>query len=883
MELVEREAQRAVIQNAMSRVRQGQGLTLLVSGDAGVGKTSFVADFAAPYRQAGLVFWGACDPLFTPRPLGPLYDIALQKVPGLLELLNSGANWLAVALALLKTLLENPAATIVIFEDVHWADEATLDLLKYLGRRIQQTHSLLILTYRENEAGGRHPLRETLGDFPSETTTRLPLGPLSENAVARLARQAGRPAEAESIYQVTRGNPFFVTEVLRSPGEQIPKTVRDAVLTRAAHLPAPAREVLELASIIPGPTQLWLLETILQHDPAVLDACIEGGFLVQSGNTLSFRHELARLAISESIAINRSKKLHRKILLALHEQAGSAASGTAGVPLALVVHHALGAEDETMVLAYAPKAAQEASHHGAHREAARHLQTALQYSQRLSADDHARLLDELSFEYYLTGQMEQAIRLREEAIQFWRQVGQVERTGDDLRWLSRLYWFHGNNAQAERFAAQAIELLEPLPAGRALAMAYSNRSQLYMLAEENAAAIAWGNRALELAETIHDDEIIIHALTNIGTAEMFLGQPEGLKKLERALAIALAGEMHDHAARCYANISSFAVMQRDYPLAEGYLSQGIAFTGDRDLDSYNIYLRGWLARMRFEQGAWAEAVRVAEEVLRLHPGSAVMALPAVTTLGVVKMRQGDPDAAGWLDQARDMAQLTGELQRIGPVAAARAEAAWWRGDMPRVLAEALPAYDLARQARDAWQLGQSLFWIWRAGGATGVASGVDSEPPAVIIPLHYKALLAGDWRTAAAAWERTGCPYEHAMALSMGDVEAQIRALAIFEALGAQPAASALREQMRLGGAKGLPRGPRPATQANPQGLTAREMDVLALLVEGLSNAEISKRLSIAPKTVDHHVSTVLAKLNVRSRLEAAAVAREKKILAARK
>jgi DNA-binding CsgD family transcriptional regulator/tetratricopeptide (TPR) repeat protein len=866
MDLLEREAQQKVLQNALDRVRQDHGSTILVSGEAGVGKTSFVANFIKPFRSAGLVFWGACDPLFTPRPLGPLYDIALQKLPNLLDLLNSGANWLAVALELLKSLINNPAATIVVFEDVHWADEATLDLLKYLGRRVEQTRSLLILTYRDDEVGSHHPLRETLGNFPAGHTVRLPLEPLSENAVAALATKAGRPAKG--IYLATKGNPFFVTEVLRSKDDQIPKTVRDAVLTRAAHLSVSARNVLELASIIPGPTQLWLLESILQPESATIDACVEGGFLIPTGNALSFRHELARLAISESILFSRSKKLHQEILLALHERKSD-------VPLALFVHYAVGAEDEKMVLEYAPRAAKEASHHGSHREAAQHYQTALNYSRLLDVEEHARLLDELSFECYLTGQMDQAIRLREDAIQLWRQSKRDDRTGDELRWLSRLYWFQGNKQAADRFAEDAIDLLGRLPPGRELAMAYSNRSQLYMLAEESKPAIAWGFRALNLAETIRDDEIIVHALTNIGTAEILSGEENGLEKLEQALSIAREQEMHDHVARCYANISSSAVLHRDYRSAEKYLSQGIAYTTDRDMDSYSIYLRGWQARMHFEQGVWAEAIRGAEEVLHLTPGSTVMALPAVTTLGYVKMRQGDPEAQKWLDQARDMALPTGELQRIGPVAAARAEAAWWVGDRGRVLEEVSEVYELARRAEDSWQLGLIVFWIWRAGGEI---SREDREAFRDRIPLCYLAMIEGDSRTAAAEWERIGCPYERAMALAEGDPEAQLQALAIFEQLRAQPAARALREKMRLGGMKGLPRGPRPGTKANPEGLTAREMEILALLVEGLSNAEIARQLSISLKTVDHHVSTVLAKLNVHSRLEAAAAARHKNI-----
>jgi DNA-binding CsgD family transcriptional regulator len=234
------------------------------------------------------------------------------------------------------------------------------------------------------------------------------------------------------------------------------------------------------------------------------------------------------------------------------------------------------------------------------------------------------------------------------------------------------------------------------------------------------------------------------------------------------------------------------------------------------------------------------------------------------------MRQGDPEAVQWLDRARDMALPTGEIQRIGPVAVARAEAAWWENDRGRVLAEITPAYELARHARDAWQLGQVLLWLGRAGGEV-LHSGD--------LPLCYQAMLEGDWRTAAAEWERLGCPYERALALAEGDPEAQVQALAIFEQLGARPAMRALREKMRLEGVKGLPRGPRPGTRANPLGLTAREMQVLALLVEGHSNAEIARRLSISLKTVDHHVSTVLSKLDVHSRLEAAAAARQKNIL----
>jgi DNA-binding CsgD family transcriptional regulator/tetratricopeptide (TPR) repeat protein len=863
MDLLERESQLQRMHDMIKRVLDGEGAIALVGGEAGIGKTTFVTAVAGSFRPLGRVLWGACDPLFTPRPLGPIYDIAVSDLPNLLDLLNSGADWIAIAAALHKNLLDESTPTILVIEDIHWADEATLDLVKYLGRRVQQTKSLLILTYREDEAAAKHPLHSILGDLPPQRTTRLRLEPLSEQAVAALAHKMNR--SAKGVYEATRGNPFFVAEVLHNDTGNIPATVRDSVLARLTHLPTPARDVLELASIIPGAVELWLLEALLHPEPRALDACLEGGFLVPSGELLPFRHELVRMAIEESLSMGRSKELHQRVLQAL------SARPAGEIALARLVHHAAGAADASMVLQYSPQAARQASQQGAHREAARYYQAALRYRHQLPRDAQARLLDSLSFEHYLTGQIGPAIQARQEAIELWRQLDQPEQVGDDLRWLSRLYWFQGNKEMADRFAAEAIVTLEPLTPGKELAMAYSNLSQLHVLAQENEAAIDWGKKALKLAETLQETEIAIHALTNIGTAEMFNNEHEGGRTtLERALRMAQEHELDDHVARCYANLTSLAIQGRDYIRAERYLRDGLAYTTDRDMDSYRVYLLGWRTRWLFEQGRWTEAEADADEVLRQHPGSAVIALPGIITLGHLKARRGDPDAARWLDQARDLALPTGEFQRIGPMAAARAEAAWWNGQLAQVLVELEPAFEVGSRPGDDFQLGATVYWAWRAGGAASLDRGI---PPA------YLAMIAGDWRTAAEEWARIGCPFERGLALAEGDLDAQRIALAIFEDLGARPAARLVRERMLERGARGLPRGARPSTRANPEGLTAREMDILALLGQGLSNAEIAERLSISPKTVDHHVSAILSKLQVRSRLEAAAVARQKKIL----
>lgn len=876
MDLLERDAPSALINDTFKRVCASEGAIVLVSGESGIGKTSFVTDFTGSQRSFARIIWGACDPLFTPRPLGPIYDIALRDFPHLLDLLNSGADWFAIAVALQKILIEGPAPTIVVFEDIHWADEATLDLIKYLGRRVQQAKTLLILTYRDDEVNGKHTLRSVLGNLPTHHTIRLHLDPLSQKAVEAIARKMNR--SSRGIYEATRGNPFFVMEMLRSEagiipaGGDIPVTVRDAVLARATRLDDQARDLLELASIIPGQAELWLLDAILQLDPLAVDACIESGFLLPSGEALVFRHELARMAIEESLSSGHSKALHRKALKVLGERSATE------IPLARLVHHATHAEDAQKVLEYGPRAAEQASRHGAHHEAVRYYQAAIHYRQLIPKEEQARLLDYLSFEYYLTGQIDSSIQARQEAVDLWRKVGHPSQVGDDLRWLSRLYWFQGNKAMADRFAGEAIATLEPLRPdkeraiawAKALAMAYSNQSQLHMLAYEHEAAIALGKKALDLAESLKETEITVHALTNIGTVELLNGDEGGRGKLEQALRLAVAHEMHDHVARCYANLSSRMVEDRDYPSAERYLEEGLAYTTDRDMDSYSVYLLGWRARWFFEQGRWAEAAACAEEVLQLHPGSAVIALPGIITLGHLEARQGHPEAWRWLDQARELALPTGEFQRIGPVAVARAEAAWWNGQPERVLEEIQAAKPLSDRDKGGYLLGAIAYWTWQTGGK----AGWEME-----IPTAYQAMIAGDWRNAADEWKRIGCPFERALALAEGDPEAQRAALAIFEGLGARPAAHMLREKMVRQGVKGLPRGARSSTKTNPEGLTPREMNILALLGQGLSNAEIARRLSISPKTVDHHVSAILAKMQVHSRLEAAALARQKNML----
>jgi predicted ATPase len=247
MELLEREHFFNELEGLLGAVAAGDGRLVLIGGEAGIGKTALVERFAEAHKARARVLWGACDALLTPRPLGPLYDIAQQTQGRLLALLEGEAARGPIFSSVLDEMKSGRGPSIAVIEDVHWADEATLDLLKFLGRRISRTNCLLVVTYRDDEVGGEHPLRLVLGDLPSRLVARMCLPPLSEGGVKRLEDRAGR--RIRDLHQVTGGNPFFVTEALESRAPGVPVTVRDAVLSRAARLSPAARAVLELVSV----------------------------------------------------------------------------------------------------------------------------------------------------------------------------------------------------------------------------------------------------------------------------------------------------------------------------------------------------------------------------------------------------------------------------------------------------------------------------------------------------------------------------------------------------------------------------------------------------------------------------------------------------------
>jgi ATP/maltotriose-dependent transcriptional regulator MalT len=852
-ELLERSGELAALADHLARVTASStGRLCLIGGEAGVGKTALVRSFCS--RQKGTrVLWGACDPLFTPRPLGPLMDIASTVGGELARLGGSRALPYEVASALLDELRLGSAA-IVVLEDMQWADEATLDVVRLLSRRVQSAAALVIATYRDDELGATHPLRFLLGEIPrQDSVSRIKLNRLSAAAVTALAQPAG--VDPEELYRKTAGNAFFVTEALASANsEEIPSTVRDAVLARAARLSPDARLLLDAVAVAPPQADLWLLEAVSPAQFPALGECIGSGMLARQNGSVAFRHELARLAIEESIAPDRALHLHRRTLIAL-------ATPPQGSPdAARLAHHADAANDSGALLRFGRAAGEHASALGAHREAAAQFTRALRVAGSLPQSEHANVLQQLAHEQLHANRADLAIESQQRAIELFDEAGDVLHRADALRRQSRLLMCGGRGAEAGPPIRMAVALLEGLPRGRELALAYSGLVMFHMNHDDAEGVIRNARLSLELAEQVGDSETVLHTLNSLGTMELCMGDPRGKEKLLRSLEMAEELGMDEHVGRAYINLGDALTRARMYEGVTELINRGADFSLEHGLELWRMWLLSSLARAYLARGDFSRAVDVAEAVLSGEKGQ----LPRVSVLPImalVRARRGDPDVWPLLDEARSMAQREGELQFLMPVAVARAEVAWLEGHLDAIREETESVFRLAVDHDAWWTMGEVACWRRRAG----LHEDVDPR-----LPERYRAELDGDFTKAGERWSAVGCDYEAALALAGADDEELLRqSLLTLQRLGARTAAAVVARKLRARGARGISRGPRPATQRNVAQLTERELEVLDLLRTGLRNAEIASRLFLTPKTVDHHVSAILRKLSVGSRAQA--------------
>jgi DNA-binding CsgD family transcriptional regulator/tetratricopeptide (TPR) repeat protein len=856
VELVERESALAELAGLARRAQAGEGGLVLVAGEAGVGKTALLERLARDLPDARWS-WGACDGLFTPRPLGPLFDLAGQLGGPLAELCRSGAGREELFGALLRQVSEPGTLDVVVIEDVHWADEATIDLLRFLGRRLKAAPALLIASYRDDGLAADHRLRIALGDLAAlRSTSRVKLDPLTAAGVRLLSAASGLdPAE---LFRLTSGNPFYLTEVLQAGMSQVPAAARDAVLARAARLGAPAREVLDVAALLGTRVEPELIEAVAPGSAALLDEILTSGLLAEDGSRLRFRHEIARLTVEQAIAAHRRGPIHRRILGALRVAGGA--------DDARLAFHAEGAGDGPAVLRYATAAARRAADLASHREAAAQYQRAVRFAADAETGMAAELYRALAREASLVDQWEEAGQAGARALDLWRQLGDPLREGDMMTQLSRVFSRLCRGADAIAAAESAVEILRPLGASRELARACAMLAAMRMVAGRDAEAVGLARQAAEMAEAVTAPAVLSDAMNTLGSC-LANRDDDWTVPLRQALDIAVAAGLPEQAGRAFANLHSISAEQRRFAAAEQYYADGLRYTDEHDIGVYVNCLRGTQVFLLEQTGRWNEAVALGEQLLATA-ASPINRIQSLVVLGQIRARRGDDDAWPYLDEAVAAADGSGELQWISAARVARAEAHWLAGDTTLARAEA----DLARTAAVAvspWERGAALSWLRRCG------AGEEAELPGPVAE-PFQRELDGYPEKAAQLWLDVGCRYQAGLALyDTGEERLLRQALELFTELGATAAVQLTRLKMRRAGIRSIPVGPRSATRSGPLGLTRREHEVLTLVGAGLTSAEIATRLFISAKTVDHHVAAAVGKLGAPTRAAAAARLRQ--------
>jgi DNA-binding CsgD family transcriptional regulator/tetratricopeptide (TPR) repeat protein len=853
--LLERDSSLAMLTEYAEQAAVGEGRLVLLAGEAGVGKSALVERLRQELPAARWS-WSMCDGLFTPRPLGPLFDLAEQFGGELLERCRAGAGRDELFRALLSQVSERAVVDVVVVEDIHWADEATLDLLRYLSRRLHDAAVLLIATYRDDGLAAADPLRVALGDLGSQRSTRrVGLMPLSQDAVRELAGGSGLPAP--ELYRLTGGNPFYVTEVLRAGMAEVPPSARDAVLARAAGLSGGSREVLDVAALTGARIEGRLLDSVTGCPPSALDELLASGLLVGDGAWFGFRHEIARLAVAHAVAGHRAQAIHGLVLAALRSFGCD--------DDARLAFHAEAAGDGASVLRYAPAAARRAARLASHREAAAQYERALRFAADADPAELARLYEGLADEVVLLDRWADAEIAGERALTLWRGAADRLREGDALRRLSRIRWNLCRGREAVIAAEAAVSALEPFGPSVELARAYATFANQRMLYADYDVAIDLALRAEALAVQFGATGVRSDALNTQAASRSAQGL-DWAAQIRRALDIALAGGHHIEAGRAYANLVGIHVGKREFTEAERYLGPGIAFCDEHDVTTYAICIRGEHANILERTGRWDEAVALSTKILSVVGASPANRLCSLIRLGVIAARRGEPGAWAYLDEAAAAADEAGEPPNQVPARLARAETNWLEGNTDAAMSEAELAFDAACATPNAWLRGAAAAWLRRLGSPR-LMRGELAEP--------YRLLTDGDPVSAARAWTRLGCPYDAAMTLADAPGEQALReSLGIVIGLGAQPAARIIRQRLRTLGARSIPAGPRTATRERPFGLTRREYEILDLICAQHTNAEIAAKLFISAKTVDHHVSAILAKLGVPTRAAARDAAR---------
>lgn len=862
--LVERDDPLRLLRQVWRSAAEEGGRLVLVTGEAGVGKSSLIQAFVAGLPEPGDAVTGWCDPLSTPRALGPVQDIALRLLgPG-----DDDPVQDRLFAGLLQRLQRRPrggnGAHVLVLEDLHWMDQRSGDWLKFIGRRLATLPVLLVGSCRDDDPAAQASLASALGVLPAERVQRIGLRPLSLRGVQAMARRIGAGERAPAIHRLSGGNPFYV-QALLGDARTLPPTVADAVHARVADLSDAQRDVVELVACSPTGLSLAVLQ-----QAAGPGAPIGSSALLQWGDAgLQFRHELARLAVLDRMPPAAVQRRHRQVLDALLAPAGAAPAPD------LVVHHARGAGADDVLLSFAPRAAERASALGAHREAAQHLAVVLDAAAAAAPDVAAAVLERWAYETNLAqGSLPEALAGRRRAADLWRRIGRLDKVAENLAALTRMFRYRGDVAQAQACLDEAVELLAQMPPSAGQAAVLALQANVAMLQDRMAEAEAQAGHALRVALDVGDAPTRAEALITLGSARLLRGDAGGESPLREGLGLALRQGLQIQAARGFTNLAEGLMELRALDRAETVITEALAYDTAHEFGTWIDYLIGRQAQLRFEQERYAAALDIADGVLGREQRMPLLHLPALIVRARACLRLGHEDAAEALVRALSLAERIGEPQYLAVLRIAQIEAAVLAGEPASALAPArwlaaLPPDAISLRRRGEWALWQHLA---EQRGLVG-APTVDGPLPEPVVALRVDRAEA-----AAAAFDAEGQRYlaawmRVALAHGCAALAERVRLLRQADAALARLHAEAARHALRRDGA--LPvlttpgrRGPYAAARGHAYGLTAREQQVLCLVAAGRDNAAIADTLRRSRRTVENHVASILSKLQARNRLE---------------
>jgi DNA-binding CsgD family transcriptional regulator len=849
--LLERDREIAQLNGLLDGVADTGSRLVLVRGEAGIGKSALIDAFIAGVDERAHVLTGSCDDLLTPQTFGPLWDIARDETVLLGPLESDYRRGVMEALLDLMTRALRP--TVLTLEDTQWADEATLDTIRFLGRRIGDLHGLIVLTYRDSDVDPDHPLRQILGEMPADSIARLRLEPLSADSIAELV---GDDLDVTEILAVTGGNPLFVSEVAAHGLDGIPESIQDAVLARAARLSRDAREVLDVVAVSPGGLEVPVVEKLLGHADEALSEAERSGLVRVSENTVGFVHELQRRAVEAALGGSDRRRLNNHVLFELADTASSAR----------LAHHAREAGDADAIVMHGLAAARAALDLESHNEAVSHFRSLEPHLDRIPEGDRARFFEDWARSEFLADKPV-SVDLLDRAIELRRQNEDPVALARTLVFSVRLNEINGRPETAQANADEAVDLLKDGDPGPDLAFAMGQQAWLRLMRHEDPEAVEeLARSAMELAESVDDDRSYVYALNSLGFIKAVSGDPDGFTMLEECRSRAADAGLRFEEVRASINLAGAAQEQCDVERMARWAMEAREAGARYEVTPLEAFAGAILAQAHLWAGRWAEAEDEVEQIAGSHTH---VELHVAGQLGIMLARKGGDDAAEHISQAWKWALKSSEPQNLVPAATVAAELLWLTGQGPATTDDLLEILDVGLRSRMSWLAGMLAGWLWRLGA-------LDVMPVGVAEPYHL--LAHGDATAAAAIWRAKGIPYEEALALMHGTNDDRLSALRILESLGATAVAARVRAQLKAAGVQ-VGRGKAKATRENVAGLTARQAEVLDLLAEDLSNPDIADRLFLSPRTVENHVAAVLLKLGAANRTEAVELARERGLL----